>query len=103
MARIRVPEQRPGLPPDVAALVSGLSESGCEVTLINLSETEEREVLIQAGAMGEHRFTDVQIDGASPVAVDGSTLTVSLPPRTEVRLRAGMERFAGEPSFKWPL
>ena len=56
-------QQRPGLPPDVAALVSGLSESGCEVTLINLSETEEREVLIQAGAMGEHRFTDVQIDG----------------------------------------
>ena len=80
-----------------------MSESGCEVTLINLSETEEREVLIQAGAMGEHRFTDVQIDGASPVAVGGLTLTVSLPPRTEVRLHAGMERFVGEPSFKSPL
>jgi hypothetical protein len=60
-------------------------------------------VLIQAGAMGEHRFTDVQIDGASPAAVDGSTLTVSLPPRTQVRLRAGMQRFVGEPSFKSPL
>jgi len=95
--------QRPGLPPDVAALVSGLGDSECEVTLVNLSDTERREVLVQAGAMGEHRFTDVQVDGASPAAVDGSTLTVSLPPRTEVRLRAGMERFVGEPSFKSPL
>ena len=95
--------QRPGLPPDVAALVSSLSENGCEVTLINLSETEKRAVLIQAGAMGEHRFTDVLVDVATPIAVDGPTLTVSLPPRTEVRLRLGMERFVDEPSFAWPL
>ena len=95
--------QRPGLPPDVAALVSSLSENGCEVTLINLSETEERAVLIQAGAMGEHRFTDVLVDVMTPIAVNAPTLTVSLPPRTKVRLQPGMERFVDEPSFAWPL
>ena len=100
---VRSWRQRPGLPPDVAALVSSLSENGCEVTLINLSETEERAVLIQAGAMGEHRFTDVLVDVVTSIAVDGLTLTVSLPPRMKVRLRPGMERFVDEPSFAWPL
>ena len=96
-------QQRPGLPPDVAALVSNLRDSGVELTLVNLSETNRREVLIQAGAMGEHRFTDVQVDGGSPVSVGGQTLTVSLPPRTQAHLQMGMERFVGEPSFAAPF
>ena len=95
--------RRPGLPPDVAALVSELGDDRAELTVVNLSETERREVLIQAGAMGEHVFTEVEIDGASEIVpVGDKTLTLVLPPRTQSRLKLGMQRFVNEPSLAPP-
>jgi hypothetical protein len=87
----------------VAALVSGLSADRAELTVVNLSATERREMLIQAGGMGEHEFTEVEVDGASQrVAVSGKTLAVVLPPRTQARLELGMKRFVHEPSLAPP-
>ena len=95
--------RRPGLPPDVAALVSGLSDDRAELTAVNLNPTEYREVLIQAGGMGEHEFTEVEIDGASQrVPVNGKTFALALPPRTQARLVLGMKRFVHEPSLAPP-
>ena len=95
--------RRPGLPPDVAALVSGLSDDWAELTVVNLNPTEHQEVLIQAGGMGEHEFTEVEIDETSQrVPVSGKTFALALPPRTQARLVLGMKRFVHEPSLAPP-
>ena len=95
--------RRPGLPPDVAALVSGLSDDRAELTVVNVSPTERREVLIQAGGMGEHEFAEVEVDGTSQrVPVSGKTFALALPPRTQTRLVLGMKRFVHEPSLAPP-
>ena len=95
--------RRPGLPPDVAALVSGLSDDRAELSVVNVSPTERRELLIQAGGMGEHEFTEVEVDGASRrVPVNGKTLALALPPLTRARFVLGMKRFVHEPSLTPP-
>ena len=53
--------QRPGLPPDVAALVTGLSADRTALTLINLSPDQSHSVIIQSGAFGEHEIRDVAL------------------------------------------
>ena len=62
MARLRyfdMDRRRPGLPPDVAALVETLEDKHTVLHLVNLHPTQEREVLLQAGVFGEHRFTQI--------------------------------------------
>ena len=86
----------------MAALVSGLSADRAELTMVNLSATERREVLIQAGGMGEHDFTEVEIDGGSPVPVNGKTFALALPPQTRARLALGMKRFVHDPGLALP-
>ena len=52
--------RRPGLPRDVGALVNRVDERGVALELVNLSPREPREVIVQAGAFGEHAFTEVR-------------------------------------------
>lgn len=95
--------QRPGLPPDVAALVSAMTADSTELTLVNLSPSAHREVLVQAGGMKEHEFTDVQVDQTlHPTPVNGSTLRISLPPKTQIKLGLGMRRFVHQPTLALP-
>ena len=122
--------RRPGLPPDVAALVEKLTDDGAVVQLANLNPTEERELVVQAGAFGEHRFKSVSgnrrreladgevgIHGSDPqhhnnwvaeqiepfsVEVDDTTFAVRLEPGCRVRLELDMERYVGDPSYGLP-
>jgi hypothetical protein len=50
--------RRPGLPPGVGALVHALDADSVTVTLANTSPLHERRLILQAGAFGEHAFTD---------------------------------------------
>lgn len=135
MARLRyydVDAKRPGLPLDVAALVETLEENRTVVTLLNLHPTQQRRIIIQGGAFGEHRFTTVcyskrvlrEGDGsslsgsttmekmpsslASPLGtfqseeVNGKWLLVELEPGCQTTLELGMERFALDPSYEEP-
>ena len=98
-------EKRPGLPADVAALVTKLTSDTTELELVNLNVSEARDVIIQAGSMGEHNFTTARTkdgNGENTVAVDGSYLQVHLPPNTQIALEVGMERFVNAPSYKQP-
>jgi hypothetical protein len=109
MARVRHfdPErERPGLPPDVAALVERIEADRTVLRLVNVG-ANRREVTVQAGAYGEHEFGSV-LDRA---ARDGSRrslspgdpyLRVSLPPETEARLDLGTDRFANDPRYAVP-
>src|SRR6185312_5029043 len=57
-----VEHRRPGLPPDVAALVTRLDESGVSLHLVNLSPFVARDLIVQAGAFGEHHFVRATYD-----------------------------------------
>ncbi|MFB4284298.1 hypothetical protein ACBJ59_54085 [Nonomuraea sp. MTCD27] len=49
--------KRAGLPPGVAALVSGVSADRLHLELVNTSLTSPRTVLVGPGHLGDHRFT----------------------------------------------
>ena len=100
---------RPGLPQDVAALVDEVKADHAGIHLVNTSTTETRNVIVQAGAFGEHQFTDLRhqaVDGGEPsaivVSVNAKHFAVQLPPLTSIRVVAGMRRFANRPSYAFP-
>ncbi|MFI2485980.1 hypothetical protein ACH47X_03670 [Promicromonospora kroppenstedtii] len=96
---------RPGLPPDVSALVTRLDGSPAqgrvELTLVNLSPTRTRRVRVRPGRFGEQRLTGVVTRGetggvypgpstasagragtptSTTVPLDAADLLVELPP-----------------------
>jgi hypothetical protein len=51
-----------GLPQDVAALVSAVTDTDVTVTLVNLSGDADRELVVQAGTYGEDRIDVIRFD-----------------------------------------
>ncbi|MSP13779.1 MAG: hypothetical protein EXR62_12595 [Chloroflexi bacterium] len=114
--------QRPGLPPDVAALIEKLQPESTTLHLVNLNPFQSRDVLIQAGAFAEHRITTVHYAArtsgypgsigsyAAPgvetmhrtVSVMDKYLQVHLPPASEITLELEMERFVNTPTYDLP-
>lgn len=119
-----VQRRRPGLPPDVAALVEKIEEDHIVVCLLNLSVFDERDLLLQAGAFGEHEFRTVQYEErvsqypgphgpagyAAPelrtehrtMSMADYLLRVVLPPASEITLTVGIARFVNVPSYRQP-
>jgi hypothetical protein len=112
--------ERPGLPPGVAALVTGLERDRTVVRLVNLSASP-RAVVVQAGGFGEHRFGTVTYENrlyefterafgydaetteqARAVTVDDSVLRVELEGCAGTVLDLEMERFVNEPTYRSP-
>jgi len=93
--------KRPGLPPDVAALVDRVTPDGVSVQLVNLHPSEPRDVLVQAGAFGEHGFTTVRHRGRA-ADVNRPCLQVRLSPGAWGRLDLGMNRFVHRPTYAAP-
>jgi len=101
-----VDARRPGLPPDVGALVSKVTADSITVTLTNLSVLHERRLILQAGAFGEHKWTNAQIDSGAQSASHpsgGCHLTVELQPGASMTLRLGIQRFAHRPCYAQPV
>jgi len=96
--------RRPGLPEHVAALVSKVTPEGIGLTLVNTDPLCSREVVVMAGAFGEHSFTEAQVGGedAGSVQVNDKVLCVRLGPSAQAHLDLGMERFASPPSYEFP-
>ena len=107
----------------MAALVSKLGPAETGLQLVNTSTKAARRLVVQAGAFGEHRFSEVKVldrmgteSILSPhewlsesktiservVQVGGRHFAVELPPSTTVRLEAGVRRFANRPSYALP-
>ena len=113
---------RPGLPPDVAALVTKVEADRAVLQLINLNPFDTREVIVQAGTFGEHQFTRVKYQvrtdpepiqphhNARPdfvledhfVDVNRKFFAVRLPPGTGLTLDMGMKRFVNQPTYAFP-
>ncbi len=103
-ARLRYfdPERRrAGVPEDVGALVSHLSDTRTVVTLVNLSETTERSVIVQGGAYGEHRLEAVEQGGAI-TRVGAESFTVRLAPGAGAKLTLTVKRYAATPTVAFP-
>lgn len=96
--------RRPGLPADTSALVHALDAASTTVTLVNTSVLHERRMIVQAGAFGEHSFSEATILDADdpPLQVDGSHLHLTLPPGKSITLRLGMRRYVNQPSYSVP-
>ena len=93
------------MPQDVAALVDELKADRVGVQLVNMSRSKSRRLVIQAGAFGEHQFTEVRYrnDESEQVQkLDSRYLAVTLPPSTGIRLSLGLDRFANDSSYAFP-
>ncbi len=78
---------------------------GAAVRLVNLSASDEAAIIVQAGAFGEHAFTEAtwrEGEETRQRPVEGRFLTVTLPASTSIRLDLGMERFVNTPSYAHP-
>ncbi|RIK47415.1 MAG: hypothetical protein DCC57_14470, partial [Chloroflexi bacterium] len=80
------------------------------VELVNTSPSQARELLIQAGAFGEHTITRAEIvSGAAgdtapqAVEVQNRHLQVALPAGRSVVLRLTMDRYSNTPSYTQPV
>jgi hypothetical protein len=104
MARLRYFDpgrRRAGVPPDVAALVSRLTDTAVTVTLVNTSETETRSLIVQGGAYGEHRFESAAWEGRRE-PLNATVFAVTLGPRAGVKLELTMRRYTEAPTIALP-
>ncbi len=106
-----IENNRPGLPSEVSALVEGLQQDQVSLRLVNLHPVEQKELIIQAGAFGEHQFTDIQylvIDETGEALekqskpINGKYVKIILPPSTSIVLEIGIDRFTNMPSYRFP-
>jgi hypothetical protein len=100
--------RRPGLPEDVAALVESLAPADLVLCLVNTSIAEERLIVLQGGAFGEHEITAVENADASdydrPAAEKaGKRVVLRLMPAAQARLRIRMKRYRFKPSYDQPF
>lgn len=94
-------ERRAGVPQDVAVLVDEMQDEKFSVTVVNLSSTADREVVMQGGGYGEHLLTTVEADGKQMV-VNGPLIHIHLAPGAGQRLVAGVKRYACRPTMAFP-
>jgi hypothetical protein len=93
--------RRPGLPPDVAALVSRLTADEAEVTLVNISQLHPRTLIIQGGAYGEHEIALARYCG-SETKVAAPHLLIRLAPGAGGTLTLRMQRHVKPPTLVLP-
>ena len=93
--------RRAGVPEDVGALVSELKDDRTVVTLVNLSPTAPRTMVVQGGGYGEHQILSVDVNGkATPI--NARDFTVQLAPGAGAKLTLMMKRYANPPTAKFP-
>jgi hypothetical protein len=93
--------RRAGIPEDVAALVDSFSDKEVSVILVNVSQSETRELIVQAGAYGEHEVTQISI-GNDTIKVGSSNFRVILAPGSGARLVVQNDRYSKQPTMNFP-
>jgi hypothetical protein len=93
--------RRAGVPDDVAALVSALSDTRTTLTLVNLHTSQPRTVIVQGGGYGEHQLVSVT-RGGKKVPIDAPLLTVELAPGSGEWLELEMKRYVNRPTVLHP-
>ncbi|MBI3462938.1 MAG: hypothetical protein HY000_07735 [Planctomycetes bacterium] len=94
-------QRRPGMPEDVGALVEKLGDRELTVQLVNINQSEPRDVIVQTGCYGEHLCTAVAIDGRE-VALNQPYFRVRLAPGAGSRVVVKTNRYASTPTLWRP-
>jgi hypothetical protein len=93
--------QRAGIPPDVAALVTSMDADSVTVELVNLNQVEGRSVVVQGGAYAEHQITSVS-SGEQNATVNDPSFTVQLAPASGSTIQISMNRYQNAPTLSFP-
>jgi hypothetical protein len=93
--------KRAGLPEDVGALISKLTDTETGLTLVNLNATQTRTLVMQGGAYGEHQIEKVMV-GEKATVVGSAVVKVQLKPGSGERLTLRMKRYANPPTVQHP-
>ena len=93
--------RRAGVPEDVAALVSAMANDRTAVTLVNVSPTDRRTVVVQGGGYGEHQIVSADVNGRT-TPIDARDFTVQLAPGAGATLTLTLTRYANQPTAKFP-
>ena len=94
--------RRAGVPDDVGALVSELRDDRTVVTLVNVSPTTPRTVVVQGGGYGEHQILSAELNGRT-TPINARDFTVRLAPGAGAKLTLAMKRYANPPTAKFPV
>jgi hypothetical protein len=104
VARLRYfdPEKRrPGLPVDVAALVTRLTADEADVTLVNVNQLHARALIVQGGAYGEHTIAAVKI-GDEETSNNTPRVRVDVAAGSGAKLTLRFKRHVNPPTFALP-
>jgi hypothetical protein len=93
--------KRAGLPEDVAALISAITDTTTVLTLVNTGKTAARTLVVQGGAYAEHEIQSVDWNGKA-VAVNAPNFSVKLEPGAGGALTLKMKRYANKPTEQFP-
>jgi hypothetical protein len=93
--------RRAGVPDDVGALVSELTDDRTVVTLVNTSETTPRTVVVQGGGYGEHQILSADVNGRA-TSINARDFAVRLAPGAGAKLTLAMKRYTNQPTAKFP-
>jgi len=93
--------KRAGLPEDVGALISEMTDTSTVVTLVNLNRMLPRTVVVQGGAYGEHRIESAEVNGRT-INVNRSDFTVKLAPGAGGKIILKMKRYSEKPTETFP-
>jgi hypothetical protein len=93
--------KRAGLPEDVGALISEMTDNRTVVTLVNLNKALPRPIVVQGGAYGEHRIESAQLNGKT-FAVDSPSFAIELAPGAGASLTLRMKRYSEKPTEVFP-
>ena len=94
--------QRPGLPADVAALISTITEEGITLTLANTNAIEARTLIMQGGAYGEHELVSITADGQT-LDIGSKWAQITIGPGTVAEMTITLKRYANPPSLEEPI
>ena len=89
------------MPDDVGALVSELHDDRTVVTLVNVSPTTPRTLVVQGGGYGEHKILSAEVNGKT-TPINARDFTVRLAPGSGAKLTLAMKRYAKSPTAKFP-
>jgi hypothetical protein len=93
--------KRAGLPEDVGALISEMTDTSTVVTLVNLNRMLPRTVVVQGGAYGEHRIESAEVNGKA-INVNRPDFTVKLAPGAGGKIILKMKRYSEKPTETFP-
>lgn len=93
--------RRAGIPADCAALIETLTATETRVVLVNTNQLESRELVLQAGAYGEHLVRSARV-GEITTEVESPTLSVRLAPGAGATLTLNIDRYSQQPTLAFP-